>query len=52
VILEAGYRLQIPRMFAALTLISAIGIVMFVVLGLIARLALRRWHETAGAGEE
>ena len=52
VILEAGYRLQIPKMFAALTLISAIGIVMFVVLGLIARLALRRWHETAGAGEE
>jgi NitT/TauT family transport system permease protein len=51
VILEAGYRLQIPKMFAALVLIAAIGIALFVVLGLVARLALRRWHETGGAGE-
>jgi NitT/TauT family transport system permease protein len=51
VILESGYRLQIPKMFAALTLISAAGIAIFALLGLAARLALRRWHETAGAGE-
>jgi NitT/TauT family transport system permease protein len=51
VILESGYRLQIPKMFAALALISAVGIVIFALLGLAARLALRRWHETAGAGE-
>jgi NitT/TauT family transport system permease protein len=51
VILESGYRLQIPKMFAALVLISAIGIVLFLALGLIGHLALRRWHETAGAGE-
>jgi NitT/TauT family transport system permease protein len=52
VILESGYRLQIPRMFAALTLISAAGVAIFALLGLVARLALRRWHETAGAGED
>jgi NitT/TauT family transport system permease protein len=51
VILESGYRLQIPKMFAALALISAVGIVIFALLGLAAQLALRRWHETAGAGE-
>jgi ABC-type nitrate/sulfonate/bicarbonate transport system permease component len=38
-------------MFAALVLSAAIGIALFVVLGLVARLALRRWHETGGAGE-
>jgi len=52
VILESGYRLQIPRMFAALTLISAAGVAIFALLGLAARLSLRRWHETAGAGED
>jgi NitT/TauT family transport system permease protein len=51
VILESGYRLQIPKMFAALALISAAGIAIFALLGLFARLALRRWHETAGEGE-
>jgi NitT/TauT family transport system permease protein len=51
VILESGYRLQIPKMFAALVLISAIGIVLFLALGAVGHLALRRWHETAGAGE-
>jgi NitT/TauT family transport system permease protein len=51
VILESGYRLQIPKMFAALALISAIGIALFLLLGLLGHLALRRWHETAGAGE-
>ena len=52
VILESGYRLQIPKMFAALALVSAIGIAIFLLLGLVAHLALRRWHETAGAGED
>ncbi len=51
VILESGYRLQIPKMFAALVLISAIGIALFLALGLLGHLALRRWHETADAGE-
>ncbi len=42
-ILEAGYQLRIPRMFAALALISAAGIAIFAALGLVQRLALRRW---------
>jgi NitT/TauT family transport system permease protein len=46
-IAESGYRLNIPRMFAALLLLSAAGIVIFYVLSLINYLALRRWHESA-----
>src|SRR5690606_23643652 len=46
-ILEAGYQLQIPRMFAALLLICATGIAIFLALGLIQHLVLRRWHESA-----
>jgi NitT/TauT family transport system permease protein len=46
-ILEAGYRLQIPRMFAALLLISLTGILIFVALSLLSHLILRRWHESA-----
>jgi NitT/TauT family transport system permease protein len=46
-ILEAGYQLKIPRMFAALALISACGIAIFAALGLVQHLALRRWHESA-----
>jgi NitT/TauT family transport system permease protein len=46
-ILEAGYQLQIPRMFAALALISASGIAIFVLLSLLSHLLLRRWHESA-----
>ncbi len=46
-ILEAGYRLEIPRMFAALLLISLTGIVIFVVLSLVSHLILRHWHESA-----
>jgi NitT/TauT family transport system permease protein len=36
-ILEAGYRLQIPRMFAALVLLSLTGIALNLALGLLAR---------------
>jgi NitT/TauT family transport system permease protein len=46
-IIEAGYRLNAPRLFAALILISLTGIVIFLVLSLISHLALRRWHESA-----
>ncbi|WP_439816033.1 ABC transporter permease [Zavarzinia sp. CC-PAN008] len=45
-ILEAGYRLNIPRMFAALFLIAALGIVIFAATALLSRLALRRWHDS------
>jgi NitT/TauT family transport system permease protein len=46
-ILESGYQLRIPRMFAALILISITGIAIFFVTSSIAHLALRRWHESA-----
>jgi NitT/TauT family transport system permease protein len=46
-IAESGYRLNIPRMFAALLLLSLTGIVIFTVLSLVSHLLLRRWHESA-----
>jgi NitT/TauT family transport system permease protein len=46
-IVEAGYRLNIPRMFAALALISATGILIFLALTLLSHLLLARWHESA-----
>jgi NitT/TauT family transport system permease protein len=50
-IAESGYRLNIPRMFAALLLLSAAGIVIYGLLALTSHLVLRRWHESA-LGEE
>jgi NitT/TauT family transport system permease protein len=46
-IVESGYRLNIPRMFAALLLISLAGIVIFLFFTLFSHLLLRRWHESA-----
>jgi NitT/TauT family transport system permease protein len=46
-IAESGYRLNIPRMFAALLLLSGAGIAIFGLLSLLSHLALRRWHESA-----
>jgi NitT/TauT family transport system permease protein len=45
-IAESGYRLNIPRMFAALLLLSVAGIAIFYALSLVNYLALRRWHES------
>ncbi|HVY57825.1 MAG TPA: ABC transporter permease [Xanthobacteraceae bacterium] len=50
-IAESGYRLNIPRMFAALVLLSVAGIVIFAALSLLSQLLLRRWHESAVARE-
>ena len=50
-IAESGYRLNIPRMFAALVLLSVAGIVIFFALSLFSHLLLRRWHESALAPE-
>ena len=46
-ITESGYRLNIPRMFAALLLLSVAGIVIYMLLALASHLMLRRWHESA-----
>jgi NitT/TauT family transport system permease protein len=50
-IVESGYRLNIPRMFAALLLLSVSGIAIFFALSLVSHLLLRRWHESALASE-
>ena len=50
-ILEAGYTMQIPRMFAALLLVSMSGVLIFVALTGLSHLCLRRWHESALARE-
>ena len=46
-IAESGYRLNIPRMFAALLLLSLAGVAIFFVLSFVNYLCLRRWHESA-----
>jgi NitT/TauT family transport system permease protein len=46
-IAESSYRLNIPRMFAALFLLSLTGIVIFFALSLVNHIVLRRWHESA-----
>ncbi|MDB5619723.1 ABC transporter permease subunit [Tardiphaga sp.] len=44
---ESSYRLNIPRMFAALLLLSAAGVVIYMLLALLSHLMLRRWHDSA-----
>ena len=46
-IVESGYRLNIPRMFAALLLLAIAGVAIFFALSLLSHLLLRRWHESA-----
>ena len=46
-IAESSYRLNIPRMFAALLLLCVAGIVIHIALSLASHLVLRRWHESA-----
>lgn len=51
-IAESSYRLNIPRMFAALLLLSVAGIVIYAALAFVSHLALRRWHESALGRDE
>jgi NitT/TauT family transport system permease protein len=51
-ILEAGYRLQMPRLFAALLLLAATGIAIFAVLSWLSRQLIGHWHESALPEEE
>ena len=46
-IIEAGFRLNAPRLFAALVLISLTGIAIFLILSWISNRVLRRWHDSA-----
>jgi NitT/TauT family transport system permease protein len=50
-IIEAGNRLQISRMFAALILLAGLGIAIFYALALLEYQVLRKWHESAVAKE-
>jgi NitT/TauT family transport system permease protein len=45
-ILQAGFQLNIPRMFAALLLITVTGIILFVAMMVLSRFALAGWHES------
>ena len=44
--LMASYNLQIPKMFAALFLISLTGVTIFTVLNYVSYLLLKNWHES------
>jgi NitT/TauT family transport system permease protein len=46
-IVESANRLNIPRMFAALLLLSALGILIFLLMAGLQTLLLRHWHESA-----
>ena len=50
-IVESGYRLNIPRMFAALFLISVTGVAIFLITTALSHLMLRRWHDSARGRE-
>lgn len=45
-ILQAGYQLNIPRLFAALTLITLTGLLIFAALSGLTRWLLGGWHES------
>jgi NitT/TauT family transport system permease protein len=45
-LLQAGFELNIPRMFAALFLITVTGVLLFGLMGMLSRACLSRWHES------
>ncbi len=45
-ILEASFRTEIPRMFAALVLVSLLGIAIYLLFNWISKRALGHWHES------
>lgn len=50
-IIESQYRLNIPRLFAALVLLAGTGIVLYLALSTLTHVLLRRWHESVLAPE-
>jgi NitT/TauT family transport system permease protein len=46
-VLEAQYRLNIPRMFAGLLLLALMGVAIFLLFTWLSWLLLHRWHESA-----
>ena len=45
-ILEASFRTEIPKMFAALVLVSVTGIMIYLVFNVVSKLVLGSWHES------
>lgn len=45
-ILQAGYQLNVPRMFAALALVTLTGVALFGATVWLSRIVLGRWHES------
>lgn len=45
-ILQAGFQLNIPRLFAALFLIAMTGVLLFSLMAALARYSLGHWHES------
>ncbi len=45
-ILQAGFQLNIPRLFAALFMITITGVLLFLLMVLLSKLALGGWHES------
>lgn len=45
-ILQAGFQLNIPRLFAALFLITVTGVVLFGLTAWLSRIGLRGWHDS------
>jgi NitT/TauT family transport system permease protein len=46
-LLEAQYRMNIPRLFAALLMLSVLGVLIFAATSFISWLVLHRWHESS-----
>jgi len=46
-LLEAQYRMNIPRLFAALFMLSMLGVAIFAITSFISWLSLHRWHESS-----
>lgn len=45
-ILQAGFQMNIPRLFAALLLIAVTGVALFCLMAMLARVCLGHWHES------
>ena len=45
-IIESSYRIEIPKMFAALILIAVLGVSIFLIVHLLSNLLLKNWHES------
>jgi NitT/TauT family transport system permease protein len=50
-ILQSGFQLDIPRMFAALFLITLAGVGLFTIMTGLSKLALGQWHESEVGAE-